>query len=223
MKTDYQPMEEGGNDDIKKSTGITINFEPSHKRKNLMGNFQNISSSIKSRLVSEISPKTFIKQFRFIFVYMAVMLVIIIIFMKYHIFLGSINLCLAVLGGVFLIHGILKKVLVTYRMGTAFWTLELLTIVVEIIIYILITFGQIFSGETSFFIGLIKFIGITVLLAAFLLVWCFFTYQIIRKKSDFQINYPNANNSNNNNNLTQSGINYATPIQTPGTIAKDNK
>ena len=56
MKTDYQPMEEGGNDDIKKSTGITINFEPSHKRKNLMGNFQNISSSIKSRLVSEISP-----------------------------------------------------------------------------------------------------------------------------------------------------------------------
>ena len=158
MKTDYQPMEEGGNDDIKKSTGITINFEPSHKRKNLMGNFQNISSSIKSRLVSEISPKTFIKQFRFIFVYMAVMLIIIIIFMKYHIFLGSINLCLAVLGGVFLIHGILKKVLVTYRMGTAFWTLELLTIVVEIIIYILITFGQIFSGETSFFIGLIGMI-----------------------------------------------------------------
>ena len=223
MKTDYQPMEEGGNDDIKKSTGITINFEPSHKRKNLMGNFQNISSSIKSRLVSEISPKPFIKQFRFIFVYMAVMLIIIIIFMKYHIFLGSINLCLAVLGGVFLIHGILKKVLVTYRMGTAFWTLELLTIVVEIIIYILITFGQIFSGETSFFIGLIKFIGITVLLAAFLLVCCFFTYQIIRKKSDFQINYPNANNSNNNSNLTPSGINYATPIQTPGTIAKDNK
>ena len=223
MKTDYQPMEEGGNDDIKKSTGITINFEPSHKRKNLMGNFQNISSSIKSRLVSEISPKTFIKQFRFIFVYMAVMLIIIIIFMKYHIFLGSINLCLAVLGGVFLIHGILKKVLATYRMGTAFWVLELLTIVVEIIIYILITFGQIFSGETSFFIGLIKFIGITVLLAAFLLVCAFFTYQIMRKKSDFQINYPNANNSNNNNNLTPSGINYATPIQTPGTIAKDNK
>ena len=58
---------------------------------------------------------------------------------------------------------------------------------------------------------------------SFLLICCFFTYQIIRKKSDFQINYPNANNSNNNNNLTPSGINYATPIQTPGTIAKDNK
>ena len=58
MKTDYQPMEEGGNDDIKKSTGgITINFDPSHKRQNLMGNFQNISSLMKSRISSEISPK----------------------------------------------------------------------------------------------------------------------------------------------------------------------
>ena len=223
MKADYQPMEEGGTDDIQKSTGITINFDPSHKRKNLMGNFQSISSSSKSRIASEISPKNSINQFIYIFIYMIVMFIIIIIFMKYHIFLGSINLCLAVLGSVFLIHGILKKVLATYRMGTAFWVLELLTIVVEITIYILITFGQIFSGETSFFIGLIKFIGITVLLAAFLLVCAFFTYQIMRKKSDFQINYPNVNNSNNNNNLTPSGINYATPIQTPGTIAKDNK
>ena len=222
MKTDYQPMEEGGNDDIKKSTGITVNYEPSHKRQNLMGNFQNISSLMKSRISSEISPKAFIKQFKYIFVYMAVMLIIIIIFMKYHIFLGSINLCLAVLGAVFLIHGILKKVLATYRMGTAFWILELLAIVVEIIIYILITFGEIFSGETSFFSGLLKFIGVTVLLAAFLLVCTFFTYQIMRKKSEFQINYPN-NNSNNNMNITPSGINYATPIQTPGTIAKENK
>ena len=156
MKTDYQPMEEGGNDDIKKSTGITVNYEPSHKRQNLMGNFQNISSLMKSRISSEISPKAFIKQFKYIFVYMAVMLIIIIIFMKYHIFLGSINLCLAVLGAVFLIHGILKKVLATYRMGTAFWILELLAIVVEIIIYILITFGEIFSGETSFFSGLLE-------------------------------------------------------------------
>ena len=222
MKTDYQQMEEGGNDDIKKSTGgITINFDPSHKRQNLMGNFQNISSLMKSRISSEISPKTFIKQFKYIFIYMIVMLIIIIIFMKYHILLGSINLCLAVLGAVFLIHGILKKVLATYRMGTAFWILELLAIVVEIIIYILITFGQIFSGETSFFTGLLKFIGVTVLLAAFLLVCTFFTYQIMRKKSDFQINYPNSNNSNLN--MTPSGINYATPIQTPGTISKDNK
>ena len=76
--------------------------------------------------------------------------------MKYHLLLGIINLCLAVLGTVFLLHGILKKVLATYRMGTAFWVLELLTIVIETIIYILITFGQIFSGETSFFTGLVK-------------------------------------------------------------------
>ena len=223
MKSDYQPMEEGGNDEIKKSIGININFEPSHKRKNLMGNFKNISSLMKSRISSEISPKTFIKQFKFIFVYMIVMLIIIIIFMKYHILLGTINLCLAVLGSVFLLHGICKKVLATYRMGTAFWILELLTIVVEIIIYILITFGQIFSGETSVFTGLLKFIGVTVVLAAFLLICTFFTYQIMRKKSDFQINYPNSSNSNNNMNMTPSGINYKTPIQTPGTISKDNK
>ena len=44
----------------------------------------------------------------------------------------------------------------------------------------------------------------------------------MRKKSEFQINYPN-NNSNNNKNITPSAINYATPIQTPGTIAKENK
>ena len=223
MKADYQPMEEGGNDDIQKSTGITINFDPSHKRRNLMGKFQNISSLMKTRISSDISPKAFIRQFKFILAYMAVMLIIIIIFMKYHIFLGSINLCLAILGSVFLIHGIFKKVLATYRMGTAFWILELLAIVVEIIIYILITFGQIFSGETNFFTGLLKFIGITVVLAAFLLVCTFFTYQIMRKKSDFQINYPNTNNISNNMNFNPSGINYANPIQTPGTIAKDNK
>ena len=142
--------------------------------------------------------------------------------MKYHTLLGRINLCLAVLGTVFLLHGIFKKVVATYRMGTAFWVLELLTIVVEIIIYILITFGQIFSGETSFFTGLLKFIGVTVLLAAFLLVCTFFTYQIMRKKTDFQINYPITNNLSNMNQIP-SRINYATPIQTPGTIAKDNK
>ena len=222
MKEDYQQMEEGGNDDIKKSTGITINFNPSHKRHNLLGNLGNISSLMPSRISNEISPKIFIKQFKYIFVYMAVMLIIIIIFMKYHTLLGIINLCLAVLGTVFLLHGIFKKVLATYRMGTAFWVLELLTIVVEIIIYILITFGQIFSGETSFFTGLLKFIGVTVLLAAFLLVCTFFTYQIMRKKTDFQINYPITNNLSNMNQIP-SRINYATPIQTPGTIAKDNK
>ena len=222
MKADYQPMEEGGSDDIKKSGGITINYDPSHKRKNLLGNIGNISSLMKSRISNEISPSAFIKQFKFIFAYMGVMLIIIIIFMNYHIVLGTINLCLAILGIVFLLHGILKKVLATYRMGTAFWILELLTIVVEVIIYILITFGKIFSGDTSFFTGLFKFIGITVLLGAFLLGCTFFTYQIMRKKSDFQINYPNSNN-NLNNNLTSSGINYATPIQTPGTVSKDNK
>ena len=223
MKSDYQQMEEGGTDDIKKSKGITINLDTSNKRQNLMGNFQNISSLMKARISSDLSPKPFIKQFKFIFAYMAIMLIIIIIFMKYHLLLGIINLCLAVLGTVFLLHGILKKVLATYRMGTAFWVLELLTIVIEIIIYILITFGQIFSGETSFLIGFLKFIGVTVVLAAFLLICTFFTYQIMRKKSDFQINYPNLNNNNNNMNITPSGINYAIPIQTPGTISKDNK
>ena len=45
----------------------------------------------------------------------------------------------------------------------------------------------------------------------------------MRKKSDFQINYPNNNNNSNSGNFTPSGINYASPIQTPGTVAKDNK
>ena len=224
MKTDYQQMEEGGNDDtIKKSTGITINFDPSHKRQNLMKNIGNLSSLMKNRISTEISPKAFIKQFKFIFIYMIVMLIIIIIFMKFHLVLGIINLCLDILGTIFLCHGIFKKFLATYRMGTAFWILELLAIAVEIIIYILITFGKIFSGETSFFIGLLKFIGITVALAAFLLVCTFFTYHIMKKKADFQINYPTNNISSNSGNFTPSGINYATPIQTPGTIAKDNK
>ena len=80
--------------------------------------------------------------------------------MKYHILLGLVNLCLGVLGFVFLMHGIFKRVVGTYRMGTAFWILELLAIVIEIVIYILITFGQIFAGETNFFLGLLKFIGV---------------------------------------------------------------
>ena len=223
MKADYQQMEEGGTDDIKKSTGITINFDPSHKRQNLMKNIGNLSSLMKSRISTEISPKAFIMQFKFIFIYMIVMLIITIIFMKFYLVLGIINLCLAVLGTIFLCHGILKKFLATYRMGTAFWILELLAIAIEIVVYILITFGKIFSGETSFFIGLLKFIGITVALAAFLLVCTFFTYHIMKKKADFQINYPTNNISSNSGNFTPSGINYATPIQTPGTIAKDNK
>ena len=223
MKADYQQMEEGGTDDIKKSTGITINFDPSHKRQNLMKNIGNLSSLMKSRISTEISPKAFIMQFKFIFAYMIVMLIITIIFMKFYLVLGIINLCLAVLGTIFLCHGILKKFLATYRMGTAFWILELLAIAIEIVVYILITFGKIFSGETSFFIGLLKFIGITVALAAFLLVCTFFTYHIMKKKADFQINYPTNNISSNSGNFTPSGINYATPIQTPGTIAKDNK
>ena len=223
MKADYQQMEEGGTDDIKKSTGITINFDPSHKRQNLMKNIGNLSSLMKSRISTEISPKAFIMQFKFIFIYMIVMLIITIFFMKFYLVLGIINLCLAVLGTIFLCHGILKKFLATYRMGTAFWILELLAIAIEIVVYILITFGKIFSGETSFFIGLLKFIGITVALAAFLLVCTFFTYHIMKKKADFQINYPTSNISSNNGNFTPSGINYATPIQTPGTIAKDNK
>ena len=224
MKADYQQMETGGSDDIKKSTGITINFEPSHRRQNLLGNIQNnISGLMKNRINVEISPKNFIKQFKWIFIYMIVMLIIIIIFMKYYLVFGLINLILAVLGSVFLLHGVLKKVLVTYRMGTAFWILELLAIVIEIIIYILITFGQIFSGETSFLMGLIKFIGITVVLVAFLLVCAFFTYQIMKKKSDFLINYPNNNLSSNNMSNTSGRINYTSPIQTPGTIAKENK
>ena len=60
MKADYQPMEEGGSDDIKKSGGITINYDPSHKRKNLLGNIGNISSLMKSRISNEISPSAFI-------------------------------------------------------------------------------------------------------------------------------------------------------------------
>ena len=223
MKADYQQMEEGGTDDIKKSMGITINYDPSHKRQNLMKNIGNLSSLMKSRISTEISPKVFIMQFKFIFIYMLVMLIATIIFMKFYLVLGIINLCLAILGIVFLCHGIFKKFLATYRMGTAFWILELLAIAVEIVIYILITFGKIFSGETSFFIGLLKFIGITVGLGALLLVCTFFTYHIMKKKADFQINYPINNASTNNGNYSPSGINYATPIQTPGTVSKDNK
>ena len=225
MKTDYQQMETGGSDDIQKSKGITINFDPSHRKKNLLGNIQNSVSNLMNNRISsnDISPKAFIKQFKWIFIYMIVMLIIIIIFMKYHLVFGLINLSLAILGSVFLIHGVLKKVIGTYRMGTAFWILELLAIVIEVVIYILITFGQIFSGETSFFMGLIKFIGITVVLVAFVLICAFFTYQIMRKKSDFLINYPNNNISSNNMNPSSSRINYTSPIQTPGTIAKENK
>ncbi len=93
-----------------------------------------------------------------------------------------------------------QKFLATYRTGSAFCILELLAISIGIVIYILIIFGIIFSGETSFFIGLLKFIGITVGLAAFLLVCIFFTYHIM----DFQRNFQNNNNGTNNGNLMHS-------------------
>ena len=217
MKNDFQQMDVGGEDNIQKNTGITLNFNSSSKRQHLIGNNSNVSSLMKSRIKLDISPKEFIKQFKWIIVYMISMIVIIIIFMKYHIILGLINLCLGVLGFVFLMHGIFKRMVGTYRMGTAFWILELLAILIEIVIYILITFGQIFSGQTNFFLGLLKFIGVTVVLAFFLLIVAFFTYQIMRKKNNFANNY--VSNLNNNMNQSQSGITYSTPIQTPGTIS----
>ncbi len=182
---DYQQMESGGDDSIQKNIGMTLNFNPTNKKQHLLGKVSNISSLMKSRIKVDISPKDFIKQFKWIILYMISMLIIIIIFMKYHFFFGLINLCLGVLGFVFLMHGILKRMVGTYRMGTAFWILELLAILIEVVIYILITFGKIFSGQTNFFLGLLKFIGVTVILGIFLLVCAFFTYQIMKKKKLF--------------------------------------
>ena len=221
MKTDYQQMEIGGVDNIKKNFGMKVNDVPSSKKQNFLGNISNISSSMKSRIKVDITSKEFIKQFKWIILYMIAMLLIIIIFMKYHMVLGLINLCLGILGFVFLIHGIVKRMIVTYRMGTAFWILELLAITIEIAIYILITFGQMFSGKTNFFLGLLKFLGVTISLVLFLLVCAFFTYQIMRKKNNFANNY--VNNSNNNMNQSKSGITFATSIQTPGTVSLGNK
>ncbi len=43
----------------------------------------------------------------------------------------------------------------------------------------------------------------------------------MRKKNNLANNY--ISNSNSNMNKTQKGINFATPIQTPGTISLENK
>jgi len=222
MKSDYQQMEVGGDDNLQKNMGMTLNMTPSSRKQRLLGNISNISSLMKSRIKVEISPKEFIRQFRWIIGYMICKLIIIFIFMKYYMFFGLINLSLGILGFVFLIHGIFKRMPSTYKMGTAFWILELLAVVAEIIIYVLYSFGKIFAGETSFFKGLFKFIGVTIVLGIFLLICAFFTYQIMRKKNNFANNY--INNSNiSNMPQQQSGINFATPIQTPGTISRDNK
>ena len=182
MKSDYQQMEVGGDDNLQKNMGMTLNMNPSSRKQRLLGNISNISSLMKSRIKVDISPKEFIRQFRWIIVYMICKLIIIIIFMKYYMFFGLINLSLGILGFVFLIHGIFKRMPSTYKMGTAFWILELLAVVAEIVIYVLYSFGKIFSGETSFFKGLFKFIGVTIALGIFLLICAFFTYQIMRKK-----------------------------------------
>ena len=222
MKTDYQQMDVGGEDNLQKNSGMTLNYNPSNKKQHLLGNIQNnISSLMKSRIKVEMPPKEFIKQFKWIIIYMISLLIIIIIFMKSHIFLGLVNLILGILGFVFLGHGIFKRVVGTYRMGTAFWILELLAIVIEVVIYILITFGKIFSGQTSFFNGLIKFIGVTIVLALFLLICAFFTYQIMKKKNVFANNYVSSPN-NISSNSNPRGITFASPIQTPGTVAKEN-
>ena len=222
MKSDYQQMEVGGDDNLQKNMGMTLNMNPSSRKQRLLGNISNIPSLMKSRIKVEISPKEFIRQFRWIIGYMICKLIIIIIFMKYYMFFGLINLSLGILGFVFLIHGIFKRMPSTYKMGTAFWILELLAVLAEIVIYVLYSFGKIFSGETSFFKGLFKFIGVTIVLGIFLLICAFFTYQIMRKKNNFTSNY--INNSNfSNMTQQQSGINFATPIQTPGTISRDNK
>ena len=127
MKTDYQEMEVGGEDNIQENPGMTLNYNPSRKKHNLLGNISdnisNISFLMKSRIKVDISPKEFIKQFKWIIIYMISMLILIIIFMRYHIIIGLINLCLGILGFLFLMHGIFKRMMGTYRMGTAFWIL----------------------------------------------------------------------------------------------------
>ena len=71
----------------------------------------NLSSLMKNRIIAEISPKALIKQFKFIFIYMIVIYIILIIFMKIHLVLEIINLCLDILGTIFLCHGKFKKFL----------------------------------------------------------------------------------------------------------------
>ena len=209
MKSDYQQMEVGGDENIKSRK--IMNNNQSNKAQN------NISLLMKSRIQIDIPPTEFLKNFKWIIVYMLVMIIIICIFMKYYIMLGFVNLCLAILGFMFIMHGILKKLLITYRMGTAFWILEFITVLIEVTIYLLISFGQIFSGRINFFTGLLKFIGLTIILAIFLLVSAFYTYHIMKKKSNF------LNNVQTNLNLTQKDISFSKPIQTPGTISSEKK
>ena len=209
MKSDYQQMEVGGDENIKSRK--IMNNNQSNKAQN------NISLLMKSRIQIDIPPTEFLKNFKWIIVYMLVMIIIICIFMKYYIMLGFVNLSLAILGFMFIMHGILKKLLITYRMGTAFWILEFITVLIEVTIYLLISFGQIFSGRINFFTGLLKFIGLTIILAIFLLVSAFYTYHIMKKKSYF------LNNIQTNLNHTQKDISFSKPIQTPGTISSEKK
>ena len=208
MRTDYQQMETGGDDNVKKANKFS-NFSTG-----------NISNLMKSRITAEIPPKSFISQFKWIFVYMFVISILIIIFIKYYFLFGLINLSLDILGTIFLTHGIIKKKLSTYKIGTGLWILEFLAISAEIVIYALILFGQIFAGNLNFILGLLKFVGITVLLLIFLIICAFFTYQIMRKKHAFENNNMNTNNYSN---YTQPRINFSKPVSTPGTIAMNNK
>ena len=208
MRTDYQQMETGGDDNVKKSSSPS-NFSVG-----------NISNLMKSRISTELPHKSFIFQFKWIFAYMIIMSILIIIFMKYYFFFGLINLSLDVLGTLFLSHGIFKKMNSTYKIGTAFWILELLAILAEMVIYVLILFGQIFAGDLNFILALLKFAGITALLLIFLVICAFFTYQIMRKKNAFVNNNLNTNNYSN---YSQPRINFSKPVSTPGTIAMSNK
>ena len=219
MTENFQEMEVGGEDDIRKNTGITLNMNPSSKKQNLLGNIKGL---MKSRIKVEMPQKEFIKQFKWVLIYIAVISILIIIFMTYHTFFGFINLSLAVLGSVFLCHGIWKKMMGTFRMGTAFWILELVLIAIEAVYYIFKYFGQIFTGDSNFFVGLIKFVFVAILLLAFLLVCGFFTYHMINKKNLFTNTYTD-NQKNTLSNQAKGGITFSAPIQTPGTVAKENK
>lgn len=200
MKTDYQQMEEAmGDGHVQKTKNPSLNLSSSPSTSN--SSYYSISNKrpfpsalMKSRISTSISPKEFIFQFKCIFFYMIISIVSLIFFISYYKFFGLIDLGLALIGFVFLTHGIIKQKLGSYRIGTAFWIFELIAVAVEIALGILVSFKDIFASNDNFFVGLAKFVGVTVVLAILLIIMAFFTYQIMKKKMNFESKKGNFNN-----------------------------
>ena len=184
MSMDYQPMETGESEEK-----IKVTKKQSTKNKiNNSGGNNNKTINLNGRCISNLSVQELAVEYKYILIYIGIsFLITFYVFTKSTVF-GLINLLFLLLGSGTMFHGINNKQFKFVNIGTACYIFYMGAILVESLIVFIRYFGEIFFGDGSAFVDLLKFIGVTVLLLIFLSASGYFTYKILQLKREYCVN-----------------------------------